>query len=211
MAIQFQMNRNICYLSHLETLSMWQRVFARAQIPIVYSAGFNPHQRVSLPFPRAVGLQSENDLVCAFVEDDFGRSSFGENEIARRLPEGCRIESIKMVAGKSVFHPESAQYRFLPAPAAQERVEQILAKCRADLSSGRPVEVYRQGQKGPSKLINLMEYIEAVEGNREQIIVTCRISPSGSLRLEELYAWLGLEADQLREPPCRKTIRWTQN
>ena len=68
LVVDFSIQGDLAYLSHQETLKMFQRALIRASVPLAFSMGFNPHPRLSIPFPRSVGTQSLRDRVCATVE-----------------------------------------------------------------------------------------------------------------------------------------------
>ena len=63
--LTFRIEGNLCYLSHHETVSMLQRALIRAGVRLIYSQGFNPRPRLSLPLPRAVGVRSDCEMLCA--------------------------------------------------------------------------------------------------------------------------------------------------
>ena len=43
------------WISHLDMMRMLQRAMNRADIPIRYSEGFNPHAQISILLPLSVG------------------------------------------------------------------------------------------------------------------------------------------------------------
>ena len=43
LVIDFSVQGDLAYLSHQETLKMFERALIRASVPFVYSKGFNPH------------------------------------------------------------------------------------------------------------------------------------------------------------------------
>ena len=67
LVVDFSIEGNLAYLSHQETLTLFERALVRASVPLVYSMGFNPHPHLSIPFPRSVGTQSARDRVCAIT------------------------------------------------------------------------------------------------------------------------------------------------
>ena len=61
--IKFSVRGSLRFLSHAETLRVFQRACVRAGIEIQYTEGFNPRPKLSLGLPRTVGVESEDDLV----------------------------------------------------------------------------------------------------------------------------------------------------
>jgi radical SAM-linked protein len=61
--IRFGRGEETRYISHLDLMRLWQRAFNRANIALAYSEGFNPHPRMSLAAPLALGVTSEAELM----------------------------------------------------------------------------------------------------------------------------------------------------
>lgn len=87
------------YISHLDLMRTMQRAFLRADIPLKYSEGFNPHAQISFALPLSLGMASECELM------DFKLKSFmALPEIAfrlnRMLPEGLHVIEVYEQAAK---------------------------------------------------------------------------------------------------------------
>ena len=67
MRVTFARGDGIKYISHLDIMRLWERALRRADIPLAYSEGFNPHPRLSLAAPLAVGMTSEAELMDVFL------------------------------------------------------------------------------------------------------------------------------------------------
>lgn len=80
--IKFSKLGKIIYIGHLDLLKVFQRAIKRANIPIAYSEGFNPHQKVSFAIPLPLGMES----ICEYV-DIMLEENLQENEILKRLNE----------------------------------------------------------------------------------------------------------------------------
>ena len=52
------------FIGHLDLLKIFQSAIRRAKLPVSYSTGFNPHQRLSFAAPLPVGM----DSVCEYIE-----------------------------------------------------------------------------------------------------------------------------------------------
>jgi radical SAM-linked protein len=49
---------NARFLSHLETVTAFQRAMRRAKLPLAYSHGYNPNPRISMPEALPLGIES---------------------------------------------------------------------------------------------------------------------------------------------------------
>lgn len=64
------------YIPHLDMLKHLQKVIRRANIPMGYSKGFNPHMHIFMSSPIGVGLKSESEYCC--IETSENAKSFIE-------------------------------------------------------------------------------------------------------------------------------------
>lgn len=56
--IKFSKEGYICYISHLDMLRLFKRAMKKAEIPLVYSQGFNPHPKLGFAQPLSLGYSS---------------------------------------------------------------------------------------------------------------------------------------------------------
>ena len=87
--LRFSKTGRSVYISHLDLMRTLQRALMRAEIPIRYSEGFNPHAIMSIALPLSVGAESLCELM------DFKLRSFMSMQeityrLNRTLPEGLQ-------------------------------------------------------------------------------------------------------------------------
>lgn len=61
--IMFEKTGNAIWLSHLDTMRLFQRAFRRAGLALKHSQGFNPHAYVSVALPLSVGVESRCEVL----------------------------------------------------------------------------------------------------------------------------------------------------
>ncbi len=61
--LRFSKTGNCIWISHLDTMRLFQRAFRRAEIEIRHTEGFNPHAFVSIALPMSVGTESDCELL----------------------------------------------------------------------------------------------------------------------------------------------------
>src|SRR3990172_12981655 len=54
----YSIDGDLRFISHHDTLRLFRRALARADLPVRFSEGFNPHPRIMIPLPRPVGIAS---------------------------------------------------------------------------------------------------------------------------------------------------------
>lgn len=210
MVIEFDIRGDLCVLSHRETLTMWGRILARSGLPVCYSAGFNPHPRLSLPLPRPVGVEGEGEILWVQLERPCSRSE--AEGLARMVPAGCEIKKIEVSASQSGWRAVRAEYvlergQGVSAAGWLERLQWA----QQQIQSESPILRTRQTPRKRQKTLDFRSYLEEVDGDSGRIRLRCRIAPEGTLRPEELLDWLGLGRLDLSGPPRRTGIIWTNN
>ena len=97
--IRYKVRGELRYLSHAETMRMFQRALVRAGAKVAYSQGFNPHLRMSLVLPRSVGVESDDEVLCVWLEE--GETAFDVERLKGEMPEGIEIVSAAISQAKN--------------------------------------------------------------------------------------------------------------
>ena len=96
-AILFSKTGLIRFTSHLDLLRMFKRAFRRAEIPVSYSQGFNPHPRMGFCQPLSLGYTGLGELIEFQTDSDKGRTEW-LGSMRNNLPEGIELKSIGIIA-----------------------------------------------------------------------------------------------------------------
>ncbi len=75
------------YISHLDLMRVFRRAFARAEVPLSFSQGFNPHPYLSVVLPLPTGFSSRCELLDFNAELDRLPDDF-LTRMTAALPEG---------------------------------------------------------------------------------------------------------------------------
>lgn len=213
LVIKFKLGGSLRFLSHAETLRVFQRACIRAGIKIQYSQGFNPRPKLSLPLPRSVGVESDDELLCLRMARDpnesrvTGHESRIKAELSSQLPDGFELLSVSLAEPKTSFQPCSATYILKVHPEYLN--EKLKATIRRLLAS-ESLNVQRWRDKGKSKFKNLdvKPFLKSIELDNSAILVECNISLAGSIRVEEILKLLELGIEKLAGPIRRTRVKW---
>lgn len=208
----FAVRGRLAYLSHQETLTCLARALLRAGVPVVFSGGFNPRPRVSIPLPRSVGTQSDVERLCAVLSTaqpvDCGAIRL---QLGEQLPTGCVLSDVWCVEGKRVFHPSGVCYVFTLAEDLNENRRAFLAQRQKAMKTGQRIEVQRyRARQNIQQPFDISGFVEALQFSQNRVEVCCRVSREGTVRIDELMQWLQLETEQLERPVTRTAIQWEQ-
>lgn len=93
---KFTKNNKLRYISHLDLMRLFQRAFRRADIPIKYSEGFNPHPKFSVASALTLGISSEGEYMDIELEKEISIRNFID-DMNSVLPEDIKILECKYV------------------------------------------------------------------------------------------------------------------
>ncbi|HAZ05363.1 MAG TPA: hypothetical protein DCY58_02350, partial [Acetobacterium sp.] len=106
---QFKRSTPLRFLSHLDQQRLFQRAFRRANIPVAYSQGFNPHPRMSFALAMSVGLTSDAEYGEVIVSTDIDVDTF-IHRMNQALPKGLEIIAAK-ICGEGVESLSASLYQ----------------------------------------------------------------------------------------------------
>jgi len=220
LVIKFKLRGALRFLSHAEMLRVFQRACVRAGISVHYSQGFNPRPKISLPLPRPVSVESDDELLCIRIVADpdelraAGHESRIKTELSAQMPEGCELISASTAqAGRSI-QPCSATYVFTLPPEYLNK--DMRAKIELLLAS-ESLNIQRQINKKNLKLkaknskfknVDVRKFLKSIKLDDRSIIVECNISSAGSIRIEEILSLLELDQGKLTSPIRRMNVQW---
>lgn len=205
-------------MSHAETARVWQRACARAGLPVRYSAGFNPHPRLSLPLPRPVGVEAEDELLVVRLSEDPTAGSDGDRAecetalmraLADQMPEGIEVFSVTLAAANASFVPHSAEYvlplRIEVDPGLAGRLESEIAGV---MGSEHCMVERTAGGKKPSRRVDVRPFLLSVRLEGGRLIVQHRTGEAGSIRVDEVLRLFSLRIEDLAGPVRRVNVVW---
>ena len=194
---------------------MLQRACARAGIPVRYSEGFNPHPRLSLPLPRPVGVESEDELLVARLYEDPSAGDRTECEtammqaLAGQLPEGIDVLSVTLAASNASFVPKSAEYvlpvRIDADPGLAGRLEDEIARVMA---SEHCMVERTSGEKKASRRIDVRRFLLSIRLQDGRLVVQHLTGEAGSIRVDEILRLFSLRTEDLAGPVRRINVVW---
>ncbi len=79
------------YISHLDLNRCMLRAVRRAQLPIWYTEGFNPHPFVTFPLPISLGIDGMKECMDIRIIDDSYDISLIAEAMNKYLPTGIRV------------------------------------------------------------------------------------------------------------------------
>lgn len=214
--VSFGIGDVLRFLSHAETLRVFERACVRAGLPVKYSQGFNPHPKQSLPLPRTVGVAADDELLVLRVFDanEFplgadqapARLAWQDqmrDRLAEALVPGLVVHDIRLVKSSVSLHPVSAEYVLTVTPGDRwkDKIAGILDA--SELMIERVVP-NRPGERR----VDVRPFILAIRHDATRVVVECGISDAGSIRVDEIMTLLDVTTADLAAPIRRTRVTW---
>ena len=117
------------FLGHLDLMTCFERACRRADLPILYSQGYNPRPMMVFALPLGVGIETRCDYLDVSLNCPYDADAFVK-ELNAFLPEGLRI-----LKSKAIPEPKdsimsivtTASYRF-EAKGIRSAMEKALSE-----------------------------------------------------------------------------------
>jgi len=184
------------FLSHLDMMRLWPRLFRRAGIDMIYSEGFNAHPRLAVAAPLAVGWTGEAELMEVWLETPLPAVSI-LSLLSARLPDHLTLSSGMFVPAEDPSL--QSQVRFAdyeveltldrPVNEIENAVNTLLEMSTLDWSHQRDEETRHYDLRAQIDTIS----IEKASEKGVSLLMRLKNDPSGSGRPEQVSLALGFK------------------
>lgn len=148
------------FISHLDLLRFFERLFNKAEIPVKYSEGFHPRPKMSFGSPISLGTEAYNEIM------DFETDvEISNEEVVKRLNEsavlGFKVNKVEEVPRKSSIMEEFTNMLYT-VEGSQEDMDKL-----EELFNRNEILEVRE-KKGKTVTRNLKERLKTFsrEGNK---------------------------------------------
>ena len=167
------------YVSHLDLMRAMTRAIRRANLPLWYTEGFNPHPYMTFALPLSLGMESLcESMDIRIVGDSTNEELF--DMLKGSMPPGIDIISVD----EPQNDPKHITFGEFDILFDTDKAEELKTDIEAMLSKDELI-VQKLGKKGRHKIlkdINLMEFIKdyKVSSMGERVKITLTL-PAGSV------------------------------
>jgi radical SAM-linked protein len=88
--LKFIKTGNVRFIGHLDLMSLFNMAIKRADIPIAYSEGFNPHQLLSFALPLSLGYHSNAEYLDLSLTEAYDCKEL-VTSLNNTMPDGIKI------------------------------------------------------------------------------------------------------------------------
>ena len=186
--IVFEKGEGIRFIGHLDILRTFIRGLKRANMPVKYSEGFNPHAVMTFALPMGVGVTSE----CEIMDVTFAKN-VPADEVIEAINTNMQAGSIRVI---------SAEYTDKPMPEIEkaEYVIDILNEGKLNIDDVKNALLEKEiivdkKSKKQIKQINIIEHIfesEILSYNENSLKIRLVISAGNSFNVKSSVVIDGL-------------------
>jgi len=182
--VRLAIRGRLAYLSHLDLLSAMERALRRADLPVRYSEGFNPHMIISWGPAHPVGICGENE----YFDLDFINNppAVWTEKLNAVLPEGLAIiaaREIGLTTPALMAVINRVNYTIGLEDITDEQLEAGIAKFMAVDSH----LVQRYSPKG-RKEVDIRPAVLSLAHKEGNLTLECRIGDGASPKPQEVAA-----------------------
>ena len=167
----------IKYVSHLDMFRILQRAVRRADIPLWYTEGFNPHPYISFLLALSLAVEGLKEPVDIRIVDEIENEEI-KNRLNAVFPEGLRAEAVTLPEHKP------AEIAFGDYAVTLDKAEISREELSAALESGA-LTCEKTGKKNGRKVtktVNVSEHIRRCAIEETEDTLTLRVTlPAGSV------------------------------
>lgn len=167
------------YVSHLDLMRAMSRTLRRANVPLWYTEGYNPHPYMTFSLPLSLGMESLCESMDIRIEGDSTNEDIF-NMLCGSMPPGIEIISVD----EPKFDPKYIAYGEFDILFDCENKAESVKTLIEDMLSQDELIVQKLGKKGRHKVlkdINLIEFVKSysVSSMGERVKLTI-VLPAGS-------------------------------
>ena len=180
--LRFSKTGRLKYISHLDINRAMSRAFKRAEIPLWYTEGFNPHPYMSFSLPLSLGVESLCESVDIRLIDSIDNADI-KSRMNAVLPSDLKIVDVyDNFRDNSEIVYSDYVYKFQFADN-----EEALGKI-SDLLSGEEITALKKGKQGRRKVLketNIKPFIDRynISIRDDIIILNIRLLAGGEKNL----------------------------
>ena len=184
--LRFSKTGRLKYISHLDINRAMSRAFKRAEIPLWYTEGFNPHPYMSFSLPLSLGVESLCESVDIRLIDSIDNADI-KSRMNAVLPADLKIVDVyDNFRDNSEIVYSDYVYKFQFADN-----EEALGKI-SDLLSGEEITALKKGKQGRRKILketNIKPFIDRynISIRDDIIILNIRLLAGGEKNLNPSF------------------------
>jgi radical SAM-linked protein len=120
------------FTGHLDLYRTWEYTLRRANLPLAYSQGFNPHPKINLAAALPLGFTGQDEILDTWLKTRLPVETILA-ALDKTVPPGIKIQMVQEIDDRaptlqSLIQASEYQITFLePFPKLEERIAELLS------------------------------------------------------------------------------------
>ncbi len=185
MRFEYAVNIELSYLSHLDLMRLMLRALRRAELPVAFTQGYNPHPKFNFAAPLPVGITAEAEYGDIYLTDNVS-AAYMLKTLGAQLPAGLTLSaaaevpleepSLAAVINAALYHARWAGPSSAPG-------ENELKEALDNLMARDEIIIERRNKKGAVMDVDIKPYIHQAslfkEGEETKVALLLQLGSKG--------------------------------
>lgn len=200
--VRFEKKGVLKYIGHLDMMRFFQKAISRANLPIAYSEGFNPHQIMSFGNPLGLGMTSSAEYMDIELLEEIP-SLEGINRLNNEMVQGIKILSFRYLPDKAknaMSATWASSYKIELNDKIKEAIENMsdISQSIDEFMSQKECIITKKTKKSTRKL-DILPLIYEFKYEEKYFYIKCSSSSGDNIKPEvimnEFFNFLGYELE----------------
>ena len=194
--VKFAKTEPMRFTSHLDLYRAWERLLRRADVPLVFSQGYNPRPRIQLAAPLPLGITSNCEIIDIWMSDSQSNLQTLRTRIIQVQPPGIEVCEVEYIdpnfppLQKKVHAAEYSVILLEPSPNLDHKIdtllksETILRQRRGKSYDLRPLikelAISTESEINSNQICMLLNAREGGTGRPEEVLLALDIQPENA-------------------------------
>ena len=198
--VRFEKKGVLKYVGHLDMMRYFQKAISRANLPIAYSEGFNPHQIMSFGNPLGLGMTSSAEYMDIELLEEVP-SLDGINRLNKQMVSGIKILSFRYLPDKAK-NAMSATWASSYKIELNDKIEEAIGDMsdisqRIDEFMSQKECIITKKTKKSTRELDILPLIYEFQYRDKYFYIKCSSSSGDNIKPEvimnEFFKYLGYE------------------
>ena len=200
--VRFEKKGVLKYIGHLDMMRYFQKAISRANLPIAYSEGFNPHQIMSFGNPLGLGMTSSAEYMDIELLEEI-HSLEGINRLNNEMVQGIKILSFRYLPDKAknaMSATWASSYKIELNDKIKEAIENMsdISQSIDEFMSQKECIITKKTKKS-TRDIDILPLIYEFKYEEKYFYIKCSSSSGDNIKPEvimnEFFNFLGYELE----------------
>ena len=200
--VRFEKKGVLKYIGHLDMMRYFQKAISRAELPIAYSEGFNPHQIMSFGNPLGLGMTSSAEYMDIELLEEI-HSLEGINRLNNEMVQGIKILSFRYLPDKAknaMSATWASSYKIELNDKIKEAIENMsdISQSIDEFMSQKECIITKKTKKS-TRDIDILPLIYEFKFEEKYFYIKCSSSSGDNIKPEvimnEFFNFLGYELE----------------